>query len=585
MKKLLFCFYLFSNILSLNAQYYNDYFLRVSKAYKSNTEITELSMMDGDYAFALQKLSKLDKSSFDYISNLALLKYNTLGKDSAINFIESTSLNKEDQLFIQWWIADLTKNIEDEEILKENFISKYKESIPMIKHKYLNIISDYYHLKDESPTMLENIAKIEQKGNLDTSDIIFFELMKCQIYDKDEWRKCELIDILSSLWKKYPQYLDKSELLNVIEECKSTSCDALRKDVITNKINTIQEPKVSDLIIFIDNYLDNRNYNDSLLLFCNELKERISNSDSRLMHEKMLGIVKLMTMTTNYSSIFKGIEVEKLNYPLDFRQFIKSKSERSDLHELLEYDIKELSNIIPEVKNLIIQDFGVNIDNYKDFTTEDISTLLGFKSLLFYLIVHNNFNFIDLEDIKESMLSVDADYYNESNPFEEFENKVTNNPLFVEKTKYSLPEVENFNDLNKYIEILNNVIKIYPGSSSLMLTKLELIDNYFEDFTKEQNKLVFEYFNTAIDLMNIVQIMGIGKGYDYTFEEIFKLKTTNSYTFYTDKYESFRKSLELLTAKEKNYLINKIEKLLQSKPSQKNLNILLKSINNGYYEK
>lgn len=149
MKKLLFCFYLFSNIPSINAQYYNDYFLRVSKAYKTTTEITELSMMDGDYAFALQKLSKLEKSSFDYISNLALLKYNTLGKDSAINFIESTSLNKEDQLFIQWWLADLTKNVEDEEILKENFISKYKESIPMIKHKYLNRSSDYYHLKDE----------------------------------------------------------------------------------------------------------------------------------------------------------------------------------------------------------------------------------------------------------------------------------------------------------------------------------------------------------------------------------------------------------------------------------------------------
>lgn len=587
MKKYLILFILLKGTLCLNAQYYNDFYIKISKSYNEMTQITDYASVGGSYTSALRNLEEIDKKSFPYISNMALLKYNTIGKDSAYTFLENTSLGNKDKLFIKWWIADLTKNIEDEESLKSDFNATYRESIPMLKHIYMTKISDYYYLKDKSKTMLENIDLVTKNYVLDTSDIIFFELMRCQIYDRNDWRKCEIIDILSSLWERYPQYLDKKQILNLIEDCETQTCNSFRQNLIFAKTPVTIEPKIKDLITYINKYLDNdseiTDNPDSLAVFCASLENMLSKADSRLMREKMLGIIKLMTMTSYYSSTLQEISLDKLNYPLEFRQKLKSSSEKSDLYELFEEDLQIMSKILPEINEILDQEFNMDVKNYKPLTTEDISTLLGYRNLFLFQLEYLKYDLSEIDDIKESWTNAAA-IISDEDEFEEFERNLDNNPLFLSDSRYDYPDIDNSKELQKTIDIFNKEISKFPGSSALMQSKLDFIDLYYEDYKTEQSYMVYEYFDTAIDLCNIVQNIGTNEEHELNFYHLFGLQSELSYKYYYNKYEPFREMVALLSRSDKNKLILKLKTLSTEKPNQKNLNILLTSIKNGYYE-
>jgi hypothetical protein len=548
------------------------------------TEITEDASVGGSYTSALRNLEEIDKKSFPYIANMALLKYNTIGKDSAYAYLENSSLANKEKLFIQWWIADLTKNIEDEESLKSDFNATYRESIPMLKHIYMTKISDYYYLKDKSNTMLENIDLVTK---LDTSDIIFFELMRCQIYDRNDWRKCEIINILSSLWERYPQYLDRKQILNLIEDCETQTCNSFRQNLIFSKTPVTIEPKIKDLITYINKYLDNdseiTDNADSLAAFCASLENMLSKADSRLMREKMLGIIKLMTMTSYYSSTLQEISFDKLNYPIDFRQKLKSSSEKSDLYELFEEDLQIMSRILPEISEIIGQEFNMDLKNYKTLTTEDISTLLGYRNLFLFQLEYLKYDLSEIDDIKESWTNAAA-IISDEDEFEEFERKLDNNPLFLADSKYDFPDIKDSKDLHKTIQIFNTKISKFPGSSALMQSKLKFIHINFIDYKTEQSYMVYEYFDTAIDLCYIIQYVGNSVEHERNFYHLFDLQTDLSYKFFYNRYSAFKEMVSLLSKSDKNKLIHKLEKLSTEKPNQKNLNILLTSIKNGYYE-
>lgn len=569
------------------AQYHNDSYLNISIPYQKQTELTDAIIFTKNYQEAKFLLNKLDINSYDYVSNSTLLIYNTYGKDSAMKYLSLSPKVQQDKDFVAWWVAELTHNIEDERVLMAAYKEKYKENTLMLKHQCMKIISENYSLEDESKDLLDKISYIERNFKPDSTDMLFLSLMKCQIYDDNDWRKCDIIDILSSLWEKYPDKMDKIKISEIIEDCETESCIHLRKKLFNLDKLSDNPEDINDFISYINEYIKQYEENDysnvSIGSFILGIKNIINNTNSRLNQEKLKGIVKLMTMTSNYSSLLDDIEFEKLNYPLDFRKYITSSADKSDLHELLEDDIKEMTVIIPSIKDIINSEFSIDLDDYESLTREDISTLLGFKSLLYFQLEQQDFELSQLQTYLEdqyysSMAVKEAEP--QKDDFQRLEDRLDKNPIYELDSYYDFPDVTSYEDIKRVLDILQTAIHKYPGSSGLLLSKINLIKLYYDDYSAQQKALSYSLFDSAIDLFNIVQAMGVSDDYDFKMNRIFDVRTKS---YFTKK--SIEELFTILDRKEKMELMRKLEKLMSKKPTQKNLILLYESLQNAYFEK
>ncbi|MGX7668609.1 hypothetical protein [Flavobacterium pedocola] len=553
----------------------NSYFFDYqNSSYQMNRAISFASFK-GNYKKSIEILKNdfFTKNKKEAAFIESLIRYNTIGKESALAYLESQNFTTEEKDFAKLWLSYHTNSTTDYATLLAAFKAKYPANPNAFKLIYRQELTArdksarnvIFPQKDE---LLQKTDSILNSPGLSNQNKLQYSLMKLELQysngkgsQYNTLNEPEAIKQLLTLWETNKTAFKNDYFLNFLNDCETAACKAAiqqTENTILHDDSDAPKKAINYLLRYIN---DNKDGKHSLSSLESQLKTLILKEKNKDKLNNLLALINvyIVPVNTDLGFIMKDL-IKPIPFTQHFKALIKTNLTKAQMLDKIKKDIRESglaqSRVIAEKVN----------SNYEEFIQMSYADVFAFYGINTFSILQKGTiqegfdpagNKYPLDPEKPDLVNADT-----------YLTFLAENPLYFNpKLSVPYPIYENEQQLIDFINKSKALTSKFPGSVGIKMNLIKVYQNNAKLISQENKSFIYlSYIQNLLDLFEIDENTGsdtITNDTDF-YEKMINCNEQSSLTY-------FGRIIKNLNHSDYQKTLDYVKEKLQSRPEQKNL--------------